>query len=71
MFQCQMIIHEAICEKDWYIINWAFPLEFIFGIYYKGYQSELIYMNILYANINISNGKEIRFLKIQIMKDIF
>lgn len=46
MFQCQMVIHEVLCEKDGYMINWTFPLEFIFGIYYKGYQSELIYMNI-------------------------
>lgn len=53
------------------MISWAFSLEFIFGIYCKGYQSRLIYMNIWYATINILDGKKIRFLKIQIMKDIF
>ena len=53
------------------MVSWAFFLEFIFRIYYKGYQSRLIYMNIWYATINILNGKKIRFLKIQIMKDIF
>lgn len=61
MFQCQMVIHEVLCEKDGYMINWTFPLEFIFGIYYKGYQSELIYMNISYANINNINDKKISF----------
>lgn len=71
MFQCQMAIRETICEKDWYMINWAFSLEFTFGIYCNGYQSELIYMNIWYENINILNGKKIRFFKIPITKDIF
>lgn len=39
------------------MINWTFSLEFIVGIYYKEYQSELIYMNIWYANINKLNDK--------------